>query len=140
MRPGDVEVHAATEADLPFLHAVDGHLPDAGVTEAVAQRRVLVAVAGSERIGFVRWGLLWDEVPFMHLLWVVPERRAAGVGTAVVGAWEDLHRVAGHTLVLTSTSAAEPAQHFYRRLGYADSGSFVLPGEPAELVLMKVLA
>ena len=48
-------------------------------------------------------------------------------------------RRAGHAAVLTSTQANEFAQHFYRRLGYADVGAFALPGDPLELILRKAL-
>jgi hypothetical protein len=35
--------------------------------------------------------------------------------------------------------SAESAQHFYRKLGYVDSGALLLPDEPAELLLRKDL-
>ena len=40
---------------------------------------------------------------------------------------------------MTSTQADEAAQHFYRHLGYADIGGFLLPGEAYELLLYKAL-
>jgi hypothetical protein len=43
-------------------------------------------------------------------------------------------------MVLTSTVSAEGAQHFYRKLGYVDSGALLLPDEPAELILRKPIA
>jgi hypothetical protein len=55
-------------------------------------------------------------------------------------AWETSHRARGHTFVLTSTVSAENAQHFYRRLGYVDCGSLLLPDEPTELILRKPLS
>lgn len=85
-------------------------------------------------------GLFWDQVPFMNLLWVVEHWRGQGIGTTLVKAWEKAHLAHGHTLVLTSTSSAERAQHLYRRLGYVDSGSLLLPQEPTELILRKLLA
>ena len=68
-------------------------------------------------VGLLRWGLFWDQVPFMNLLWVVPKRRGQGIGTALVVAWEKSLRAAGHDLVLTSTMSDERSQHLYRRLG-----------------------
>ncbi len=85
-------------------------------------------------------GLFWDEVPFMNFLWVLADWRGQGVGTTLVDAWERSQRAAGHRLVLTSTVSAETAQHFYRRLGYVDSGALFLPDEPAELLFRKPLA
>jgi len=91
-------------------------------------------------VGFLRWGLFWDQVPFMNLLWVLPDWRGKGVGTTLVYAWEKSQLAAGHSLVLTSTVSAETSQHLYRRLGYVDSGALLLPDEPAELILRKSLA
>jgi ribosomal protein S18 acetylase RimI-like enzyme len=91
-------------------------------------------------VGFLRWGLLWDQVPSMNLLWVLPDRRGQGIGTTLVHAWETSQRAAGHDLVLTSTMSDERSQHLYRRLGYVDSGVLLLPDEAAELILRKPLA
>ena len=48
-------------------------------------------------------------------------------------------RALGHRRVLTSTLSNERAQHFYRRLGYRDSGALLLPDEALEIILMKDL-
>ena len=129
----------AREADLPFLCASDQHVARAGLAALVSAGRVLVAEVDGVLTGLLRWGLFWDEVPFMNLLWVVPQWRGRGIGTGLVRAWEESCRTSGQPFVLTSTSSAERAQHLYRRLGYVDSGSLLLPGEPLELVLRKSL-
>lgn len=129
----------AGEADLPFLCASDKHVACADQESLVSSGRVLVAEVDGVLAGLLRWGLFWDEVPFMNLLWVVPQWRGQGIGTHLVQAWEEVCRGAGQPFVLTSTSSAERAQHLYRRLGYVDSGSLLLPGEPLELVLRKAL-
>ena len=41
--------------------------------------------------------------------------------------------------MLTSTLADETAQHFYRKLGYRDTGSLLLPNEALEIILIKFL-
>ena len=91
-------------------------------------------------VGFLGWGLFWDQVSFMNLLWVLPDRRNEGLGSVLVGAWQRSQLAAGHALVLTSTMSHERSQHMYRRLGYVDSGALLLPGETAELILRKPLA
>ena len=57
--------------------------------------------------------------------------------------WEDSLRKAGCRAAMTSTQADEGAQHFYRKLGYRDTGSLILtlPGfeQPTELILIKLL-
>jgi len=43
----------------------------------------------------------------------------------------------GYDLVMTSTLSNEYAQHFYRKLGYKDSGSLLLENEPLEIIFAK---
>lgn len=43
----------------------------------------------------------------------------------------------GCKTVMTSTMSDEQAQFFYRKIGYADCGSLLLPDEPLEIILRK---
>ena len=85
----------------------------------------------------LRWGLFWDEVPFMNMLHVDEERRRQGIGRLLVDAWESRCRETGHPRVLTSTLSNESAQHFYRKLGYQDAGCLRLPDEALEILFAK---
>jgi ribosomal protein S18 acetylase RimI-like enzyme len=136
----DVSTRAARDSDLPFLCENDSHISREDQSQVVALGRVMVAEVDAAAVGLLRWGLFWDQVPFMNLLWVLPERRGQGIGTALVVAWERTQLAAGHDLVLTSTMSDERSQHLYRRLGYVDTGAMFLPDEAAELILRKPLA
>jgi ribosomal protein S18 acetylase RimI-like enzyme len=130
----------ASTSDLSFLGEVDRHVSADVLADVVSAGRVMVVEVDGLTVGFLRWGLFWDQVPFMNLLWVLPDWRGRGAGTALIDAWEKAQIVAGHSMVLTSTVSAETAQHLYRRLAYVDSGCLLLPDEPAELLLRKPLA
>lgn len=134
-----VTTRPASSADLSFLEEVDEHVSPEALAGLVSAGRVMVVVVDMTVVGFLRWGLFWDQVPFMNLLWVVPDRRGRGIGTALVDGWEASLRAAGHGLVLTSTMSDERSQRLYRRLGYVDTGVLLLPDEPAELILRKSL-
>jgi N-acetylglutamate synthase-like GNAT family acetyltransferase len=134
-----VITRVARTSDLPCLGTLDQHLAGDALTDRVAAGRVLVAEMDGVVVGCLRWGLFWGEVPFMNLLWVLPDQRGHGAGRALVDAWERSQADAQHTFVLTSTVSAEAAQHFFRHLGYVDCGALLLPGEPAELFLRKDL-
>lgn len=100
----------------------------------------MLVVEGDEGIlGWLRWGLFWEEIPFMNMLFVLEPARRHGCGGMLVEEWEARARNDGHDAVLTSTRSDEPAQHFYRRRGYTDAGVLLLPDEPAELILRKEL-
>jgi len=75
----------------------------------------------------------------MNMLWVEPNQRGTGIGRQLVEFWEEKMRTRGFSQVLTSTLADEQAQHFYRKLGYADTGALILPGEPLEIFFRKGL-
>lgn len=134
-----LSVRLATTADATFIAQFDPHLPGVQLPSKLAAGEIYLAHNPHQPLGLLRYGLLWDLIPFMYLLIVNPAHRRQGVGTALVTGWEQAMQQAGHTQVLTSTLANEAAQHFYRRLGYLDLGGFVLPGEPLELVLGKTL-
>ncbi len=135
-----VTTRLARGSDLPFLGEVDRHVPPERLADVVSAGRVMVVEVDGDVVGLLRWGLFWDQVPFLNMLWVLPDWRGRGVGTALVGAWERCQLASGHDLVLTSTMSSERSQHLYRRLGYVDSGALLLPDEPAELILRKPLA
>lgn len=73
------------------------------------------------------------------MLFVLDSQRGQGLGSALVGEWEDDAVHAGYRSVMTSSLSNERAQHLYRRLGYSDCGSLLLPGEATEILFRKEL-
>nr|WP_283409493.1 GNAT family N-acetyltransferase [Anoxynatronum buryatiense] len=90
-----------------------------------------------EIVGWLRYGYFWDEHPFMNMLFIINEYRGKGFGKKLVKDWEEKMAGEGHGFVMTSTLSNEEAQHFYRRLGYADIGGFIFHNEPLEILLTK---
>ena len=91
--------------------------------------------------GVLRYNLFWDILPFCTLLFIEEQHRRGGFGRALMEFWEQDMRSRGYGMVLTSTQVDEEAQHFYRKLGYKDSGGFVVdvPGyeQPMEMIMIK---
>jgi len=136
----NVSTRIASDSDLSFLQEVDRHVSHQDLTHVVSMGRVMVAEVDGITVGCLGWGLFWDAIPSMNLLFVVPEQRGQGIGTSLVEEWEKSHLADDRALVLTSTVSAETSQHLYRRLGYVDTGALLLPDEPTELILRKPLA
>ncbi len=132
-------IRIATRADLPFLATHDVHIAPAEREQVLSLHRILLMEVDGQPVGWLRWGMFWDNTPFMNLLFLLDGYRRMGLGRQLVAHWEALMCAAGHTFVMTSTQANEDAQRFYRHLGYRDVGGFLLPGEPYELLLIKEL-
>ena len=133
-------IRCATARDIPWLEEHDRHIGAEALRDAVAQGRILLAEDDGQPVGWLRWGLFWDENPFMNMLYLLDGFRRQGLGQALVRRWEEDMLRLGHRRVMTSTQANEDAQHFYRRLGYQDAGALLLPGEPLEIIFIRELA
>ncbi len=129
--------------DREAWRALDGNLTRIEFDRKVRDRRGLVLLEDDRIIGILRWNLFWDEVPFCNLLYIAEDRRGMGYGTLLMARWEREMAALGHDMVMTSTQSDETAQHFYRKLGYRDSGGFTvdIPGheQPLELIFIKGL-
>ena len=129
--------------DREAWRALDGHLPRIEFDRKVRDRLGLVLLEGERIIGILRWNLFWDEAPFCNLLYIAEDRRGQGNGSLLMARWEREMAAQGHDMVMTSTQSDETAQHFYRKLGYRDSGGFTvdIPGheQPLELIFIKGL-
>ncbi|WP_243707291.1 GNAT family N-acetyltransferase [Micromonospora sp. KC606] len=133
-------LRAADSRDVPILVGADSHVESHELRRIIKSGRVTVCVMDDSVVGWLRWGLFWDEIPFMNLLFVMEPHRGKGLGTQMIQHWEHQQRAAGHRSVMTSTLASETAQHLYRRLGYVDRGCLLVPGEPLEIILGKSLS
>ena len=134
-----MDIRIAEMRDAGALLAHDRHITRARLERKIADRQILVLLDGENFAGWLRWGLFWDEHPFMNLLYLLEPYRGKGLGRELVKDWERRMKAEGHEVVMTSTQANECAQFFYRHMGYADVGSFALPGDPLELILQKAL-
>lgn len=122
---------------------LDGHLPEDGFEEKVRNRQAYVCIEDGKIIGVLRYNLFWDLIPFCNLLYVDSDYRRQGYGKRLMAHWEEEMNAAGCGMVMVSTQVDEDVQHFYRKLGYKDSGGFVvdIPGyeQPMELIMIKGL-
>lgn len=130
-------IRYATIDDLNTLIKWDHHIARKELELSIQNKRVLVFYEDHHFVGWLRYNLFWDNTPFMNLLFILSPHQNKGYGTQLVQFWEKEMKQQGYSLVLTSTLSTETAQHFYRKLGYKDCGSLLLPNEPNELILLK---
>lgn len=87
-------------------------------------KRIYIVEAEDSIAGWLRYGLFWDNTPFMNMLYLLEEYRGKGLGSALVSHWERELLARGFSTVMTSTASDEYAQHFYHKLGYRAVGGF----------------
>lgn len=134
-----VQIRLATVGDIPPLLTYDRHVSARDMARIIPLGHVLMAFDEERFVGLLRYGMFWDSVPFMNLLWVTEGYRGQGYGKMLVTDWETRMRADGRTRVMTSTQADETAQHFYRKLAYRDAGVLLWPEQASELLFVKTL-
>ena len=133
----DYMIRYAEETDILLLTEQDKHISREELKNSVCLKRILVLFVDEVFVGWLRYNLFWDNTPFMNMLYVTDSLRGKGYGKELVTFWENEMRRKGYDRVLTSTLSNEQAQSFYRKLGYTDIGSLLLPDEPLEIIFLK---
>ncbi|MDD4113553.1 MAG: GNAT family N-acetyltransferase [Herbinix sp.] len=132
-----------TDKDKDFWFTLDGHFKEQEFALKVRDKRGYVIWDDDNPVGILRYGLFWDNTPFLNLIYLVESYRRRGFGEKAISYWEEEMRLLGYKAVMTSTQVDEDAQHFYRKIGYKDVGGLVLeiPGyeQPMEMFMMKSL-
>ncbi|MFH2105303.1 MAG: GNAT family N-acetyltransferase [Parcubacteria group bacterium] len=141
-----LKIGYAAGNDLDYLQKNDNHIDQQKVKEKVDRRQVIIVKDDQTPIGWLRFGYLYDIIPFMNMLTMEDKYQKQGIGSKLVKFWEEEMKKAGHKMVLTSSQANEDAQHFYRKIGYEDAGALFgindepeSVGVPAELFFLKRL-
>ncbi len=125
--------------DLAVLREHDKHISESELRNILPLKRVLIMYREDTFIGWLRFGLFWDNIPFMNMLFILDAYRGQGNGTKLVSFWEKEMAKEGYRQVLTSTQSNEQAQFFYRKIGYTECGALLLPKEPLEMFFIKDL-
>ncbi len=136
-------IRYANVDDIPFWRTLDTHIRAEELLRKIQGERALIISAESTPVGVLRYNLFWDIVPFLTFIHLLPEWRGKGFGKKALLFWEGMMRAQGYTLLMTSTQVDEPAQHFYRKLGYIDRGALFLDdtpfAQPQEVLMLKKL-
>ena len=130
-------IRYANIKDLDILKKYDKHISNEELANSINLNRILVVYEEDEFIGWLRYNLFWDNIPFMNMLYFLEGERRKGYGRKLVEFWEKEMASKGYKFVLTSTQSNEESQFFYRKIGYIDTGSLLLPNEPLEIILFK---
>lgn len=133
-------IRYASENDYELLKKHDKHIYKTELINTIKAKRILTMFYDDTFIGWLRFNLFWDTIPFMNMLYLLKEYRGNGYGRELVRFQEKEMLKNKYKMVLTSTQSNEQAQIFYRKIGYVDCGSLLLPNEPLEIILSKHLS
>lgn len=133
-------IRYAVEHDFDLLNKYDTHINENELRNSIRRKRILLMFNDEEFMGWLRFNLFWDDIPFLNMLYFLEDYRGKGSGSQLVNFWENEMLKNKYKMVLTSTQSNEQAQFFYRKIGYIDCGSLLLPDEPLEIILLKYIA
>ena len=134
-----ISIRNASKDDFEWLLKYDEHISGEVLLQKISLSEVYVVELDDVLVGWLRYNLFWDYIPFMNMICLLDEYQRKSYGSELVLHWENEMRDKGFKRVLTSTLSNEDAQHFYRKLGYREIGGFVLEDEPLEMMFYKSL-
>ena len=133
-----MEIRLANEDDYLALLMVDHHINKDELALSISLKRIYVAYENEEFVGWLRYNLFWDQIPFINMLYVMEDFRGQGYGIGLMNYFEKEMKKK-YSKVMVSTQANEYAQHFYDKIGYKAIGGFMLPKEEYEVLMVKTL-
>ncbi|MDR3120357.1 MAG: GNAT family N-acetyltransferase [Clostridiales bacterium] len=133
----DFTVRAANTSDITVLTKHDRHVSADALSKKIADGEIYVVYGGGAFVGWLRYGLFWDNTPFMNMLYVLDGYRGKGIGKKLTLFWEKEMKARGYKTLMTSTQQNETAQHFYTHLGYRSVGGFMQRSGEYEIIFEK---
>ena len=135
----DVIIRYANINDHLWLTEHDKHISEMNLRNKINNNEVYVIEINKKIVGWLRYNLFWDSIPFMNMVYILDEYQKVGIGKSLVKYWENEMKKNGYDNILTSTQSNEEAQHFYRKLGYKEIGGFKYFNDPYETIFQKIL-
>lgn len=133
-----MKIEYGSESDFQFILDNDRHISKELIKNKLREKEIIIAKNQENQIiGWLRYGYFWDNIPFMNMIYLSEIYRSRGIGKELVMFWEREMKKKGYNMVMTSTLSNEKAQHFYRKLGYKDSGCLLLENETLEIIFTK---
>ena len=126
-------------SDVPMLRKLWPRLSDAALEAQIRRPRIRIIEGKGKPVGFLKYHVIWESLPFIELIVILESERGLGYGTRAVREWERQMAERGFDLVVMSTRASATAQHFWRKLGYRDCGALAIRDQPAEIFMQRRL-
>lgn len=139
------KIEHATINDIDVIKKFDEFIPSKEMKKKLETNpeQYLLLKEDDIVIGVLRYNLFWDYIPYAYYLHVSDSCRGKGYAKEAILFWEEEMREQGWPMLMTSIPTFDPAQHFYRKMGYKDAGCLTLNEgllkDAPELFFTKVL-
>ena len=134
-----IKIRKAENSDFLWLMEYDTHISENTLKSKIDNKEIYIFENCGKKIGWLRYNLFWDSIPFLNMIYFLEDYRRIGFGTELIKFWEKEMKLEGYENVLTSTQSNEEAQHFYRKTGYKEIGGFKYLNDPFEIIFQKIL-
>ena len=81
-------IRYANKNDITTLKKYDKHICEIELKNSINAKRILILLHNDTFIGWLRFNLFWDNIPFMNMLYMLEDYRGKGYGKQLVGFWE----------------------------------------------------
>ena len=134
-----IEVRYAKYEDYELILTIDSSISKPKWKEWTDSKQAVVAFLNNEFAGWLQYGFFMEKIPFVNRLYVFEKYQRQAVGSFLLLYCEDAVRNLGCKQIMLSTEEMNPAQEFYKKLGYTILGEFDCFGEHKELMFGKEL-
>jgi ribosomal protein S18 acetylase RimI-like enzyme len=134
----DIKIQYAENDDFLWLKEHDDHISETILKNKIQNNEIYVVKNTGKIIGWLRFNLFWDNIPFVNMICILEKYWKMGIGKELLKHWENEMKNNGYKNVLTSTQSDEEAQHFYRKMGYKEIGGFKYFNDPYEIIFQKI--
>ena len=133
----------ATIEDKPYFCNEWENLPEGEYESKIRDKRCYVVRFENKPIGYMRYNLIFDFIPFLTCFFIDDLHQGKGFGKEAMLYWESEMRSLSYKMIMVSTQVNEDGQNFYRKLGYKDMGAIVMDippyEQPLEMFMGKAL-
>lgn len=134
-----MNITKANMDDFIILNLLDEHISEKELMKSINDQRINLLYKGDVLIGILRYNLFWDNTPFINFIYIKEEYRHQKYGTKLLENFEYEMKNKGYGIILTSSLSNENGQTFFRKNGYIDCGSLILPHDVSELLFNKII-
>ena len=134
------EITAATEADIPDIHAFDNAYLSERLIESIKENRIFIMKGSGKILGVMRYNFFLESIPCLDVLILDSTHTKMDYFRKMLGYWEFRMRDLGYLYVMVTMFADQAEIYSLGKFSYQKMGEFSLPlADESLLVFTKEL-